>query len=219
MQAPGFQNVNLMKRNFLHNLNLVSELAPLQRGEGYHNVAGHIDHANYKSESYFDAHLTPLGWDQCAALKAHLAAAPKGQHLLDRVELVVVSPLMRALETAVGSLGGATPAPSGEPVLMASQSPLEGVRPGHDAVSGAGLPSFVACELCREHLGLHPCDRRRTISEYKEMFPGVDFSLIENDEDVLWEKDVRESDDGIRRRGGEFLEWLMVGLLHNATAG
>ncbi|KHG16416.1 Drebrin [Gossypium arboreum] len=48
-------------------------LYPLHRGktlhlvrhaQGVHNVAGEIDHAAYSSEEYFDAHLTPLGWQQ-----------------------------------------------------------------------------------------------------------------------------------------------------------
>ncbi len=33
-------------------------------------------------------------------------------------------------------------------------------------------------EACREHIGEHPCDRRRPISEQRRDFPGVDFSLV-----------------------------------------
>jgi hypothetical protein len=49
----------------------------------------------------------------------------------------------------------------------------------------APLP-FLACELCREHIGKNPCDRRRKTSEYQAMFPGVDFSCVAEEEDVLW---------------------------------
>jgi hypothetical protein len=42
------------------------------------------------------------------------------------------------------------------------------------------------CELCREHIGKNPCDRRRKTSEYQAMFPGVDFSCVAEEEDVLW---------------------------------
>jgi hypothetical protein len=49
-------------------------------------------------------------------------------------------------------------------------------------VSAAGAPPFVACELCREHLGVHPCDRRRELSFYKARFPGVDWSGIESEQ-------------------------------------
>ena len=63
----------------------------------------------YASEKFFDAHLTPKGWEQCESLRQHLAQAKPHdgkESLVDRLELVVVSPLMRALETAVGCLGG-----------------------------------------------------------------------------------------------------------------
>ena len=33
-------------------------------------------------------------------------------------------------------------------------------------------------QLCREHLGRHPCDKRRSLSHYKKQFPAVDFSLV-----------------------------------------
>ena len=84
----------------------------VRHGEGYHNLHGEPslggDRANYKSEKYFDAHLTPKGWAQCRALKKHLdrAVTHDGcEHVMDRIELVVVSPLMREIETSVGRLG------------------------------------------------------------------------------------------------------------------
>lgn len=40
---------------------------------------------------------------------------------------------------------------------------------------------------------MNPCDKRRSVSEAKLQFPGVDFALIESDEDVLWKEDVRET--------------------------
>lgn len=41
---------------------------------------------------------------------------------------------------------------------------------------------------------------RRSISEIKHQFPGVDFSLIESDEDVLWKDDEREDHNVMRVR-------------------
>ena len=35
-----------------------------------------------------------------------------------------------------------------------------------------------AMQLCREHLGRHPCDKRRCTSHYRQQFPAVDFSLV-----------------------------------------
>ncbi|KAL7116902.1 hypothetical protein ACP275_03G035400 [Erythranthe tilingii] len=63
-------------------------------------------------------------------------------------------------------------------------------------------------ELCRERLGVNWCDKRRSISEYTTLFPAIDFSLIESDDDTLWELDVRETNEDIARRGLKFLNWL-----------
>jgi len=50
---------------------------------------------------------------------------------------------------------------------------------GHAAIArGTACPPFVAMEACREHIGEHPCDRRRPIAEQRRDFPGVDFSLV-----------------------------------------
>ncbi|KAJ4823726.1 hypothetical protein Tsubulata_044049, partial [Turnera subulata] len=43
--------------------------------------------------------------------------------------------------------------------------------------SSVKCPPIIAVELCRERLGVHPCDRRRTITEYQGLFPEIDFSL------------------------------------------
>lgn len=33
-------------------------------------------------------------------------------------------------------------------------------------------------QYCREHLGLHPCDRRRSLAYLRFQYPAVDFSLV-----------------------------------------
>ena len=197
----------------------------IRHGEGYHNLHGEKDHAQYASEKFFDASLTPKGWEQCAALKAHLESAktPDGREsLLDRIECVVVSPLTRALETAVGALGGddldadaaaKAAADGAPPPLMIASDAEEDVRPGHAAVAmntntiRAPLP-FVACELCREHIGKNPCDRRRDVASYRAAFPGVDFSGVTEEKDVLWGT-MCETNDDMARRAHTFLEWVM----------
>lgn len=47
----------------------------------------------------FDAHLTAEGWSQAEDLNSHIVSSGL------QVDLVVVSPMMRALETAVGAFG------------------------------------------------------------------------------------------------------------------
>ena len=107
--APAGAEDNRGHRFFLQPLRHTKTLYLIRHGEGYHNLYGEKDRSAYRSEQFADAHLTPLGWDQCAALRSHLESATTHDGkdaLLDRIELVVVSPLMRALETAVGALGG-----------------------------------------------------------------------------------------------------------------
>lgn len=194
--------------------------------QGTHNVAGALDHSQYKQERYFDAHLTTLGWQQGAALKAHVASQDKP--LTATLQLVVVSPLTRAVETAVAAFGGACPALPGEPLLMEAQSAVEGLRVERPSVSAVGVPPFLVCELCREHLGVHPCDRRRPLSYYRKAYPALDWSQVEEEEarapprvetafhspvrlqDVLWTADTRESDEALALRAGAFLRWLAL---------
>lgn len=109
------------------------------------------------------------------------------------------------MQTAVGVFGGEGYADGIEaPPLMVANAG----ESNHPAISSLNSPPFVAVELCREHLGVHPCDRRRSISEYKPLFPAIDFSLIENDTDVLWTADVREKNEEVAARGQKFLNWL-----------
>jgi hypothetical protein len=59
---------------------------------------------------------------------------------IETAQLLVVSPMQRTLQTATYSF----------PSLM-------------------GKIPWVACELIRERSGLHPCDRRRNLEEYKHL--------------------------------------------------
>ncbi|KAK7385427.1 hypothetical protein VNO78_31145 [Psophocarpus tetragonolobus] len=173
----------------------------VRHAQGVHNVAGEKNHDAYDSYDYFDANITPLGWEQVGNLRKHVKACGVSKN----IELVVVSPLLRTMQTAVGVFGGeAYTVGVTEPPLM-----IENVRSSdHFAVSSVNCPPFIAVELCREQMGVHPCDKRRTISEYRKMFPAIDFSLIESDEDSLWESDVREKKEEVSARGLKFLEWL-----------
>lgn len=173
----------------------------VRHAQGIHNVEGEKDHKAYLSEELFDAHLTPLGWKQVANLKKHVDACG----LSKKIELVITSPLLRTMQTAVGVFGG-------EGYMDGIDAPLLMVanagKSSHPAISSLNCPPFIAVELCREHLGVHPCDRRRSISEYKLIFPAIDFSMIESDADILWKPDTREKDEELAMRGMKFLNWL-----------
>lgn len=111
-------------------------------------------------------HHDPPASRQAKAVQDHIRA-----HNI-RVDLVIVSPLTRALETAVGCFGNLSGPLNGTAPLMAALTEVPGVRTAHPAVGAEGCPPFVCYELCREHLGVHPCDKRYPISLKQQMFPG-----------------------------------------------
>ncbi|XP_048554193.1 phosphoglycerate mutase-like protein 1 [Triticum urartu] len=173
----------------------------VRHAQGVHNVEGEKDFAAYKSHALLDAQLTPLGWSQVDTLREHVTKSG----LAKKIELVIVSPLLRTMQTAVGVFGG------GNYTDGASASPLmvEGAgNSGRQPISSLNCPPFLAVEACREHLGVHPCDKRSSVTKYRTLFPAIDFSLIENDEDVLWEPDVRETNESVALRGMKFFDWL-----------
>ncbi|GBF94404.1 hypothetical protein Rsub_07218 [Raphidocelis subcapitata] len=217
----------------------------IRHGEGFHNIAGRANHDNYKSWEYEDSHLrqalvllvgTPEGWRQAHELGRHMAAAGI------RPQVVIVSPLTRAIETAVGAFGDHPASPAAvangngngssggngngssggngngsasasasasAELLMAELSEIPGKRSGHPAVPLGAAPPFVCMELCREHLGVHPCDRYSSLAPKKAFFPGVDFSSVE-DADALWQADHRETKEEIQARGRVFMAQLMA---------
>ncbi|KZV28884.1 hypothetical protein F511_13679, partial [Dorcoceras hygrometricum] len=160
----------------LYPLNRCKTIHLVRHAQGFHNVAGEKDHNAYLSPELFDAQLTPLGWQQVDNLRKHVHASG----LSDRIELVVVSPLLRTMQTAVGVFGGEGHANGidGPPPMVENSG--ESNRP---AISSLKPPPFLANELCREH-------------------------MIESDDDVLWKADVREADEDLAARGLKFFNWL-----------
>ncbi|KAI3933106.1 hypothetical protein MKW92_002262 [Papaver armeniacum] len=148
----------------------------VRHAQGVHNVEGEKDFSAYKSEEFFDAQLTPLGWEQVDNLHKHVHECG----LDKKVELVIVSPLLRTLQTAVGSFGpgGYADGTDVTPLMVANAK-----YSNRSAISSLNTPPFVAVQLCREQ-------------------------LIEDEEDVLWEADVRESRKAVAARGMKFINWL-----------
>eukprot|EP00931_Biecheleriopsis_adriatica_P092326 TRINITY_DN66143_c0_g1_i1.p1 TRINITY_DN66143_c0_g1~~TRINITY_DN66143_c0_g1_i1.p1 ORF type:complete len:312 (-),score=62.81 TRINITY_DN66143_c0_g1_i1:282-1127(-) len=162
----------------------------IRHAEGYHNVAeretdmvpkSSILLAENSGDKYWDARLTPKGEEQCARLKQSIRGETVwGFSKPLNLDLVVVSPLTRCLQTATLSLG---------------------------AANSQDAPPFVANELCRERIADFTCDGRRKISELKEEFPGVDFSLCKTDEDRQFYEE-KEDDTKCAARAVQFLKWL-----------
>ncbi|KAE8653928.1 Phosphoglycerate mutase-like protein 2 [Hibiscus syriacus] len=160
----------------LYPLHRCKTLHLVRHAQGIHNVAGDIDFSNYLSEEFFDAHLTPLGWQQVDNLRKHVHETG----LSKKIELVIVSPLLRTLQTAVGVFGGEGYKDGIDVPPLMLENAGESNRP---AISSLNCPPFVAVELCREH-------------------------LIDSNEDNLWEANYREKDEEIATRGMKFLNWV-----------
>lgn len=170
----------------------------IRHGEGYHNI-GFANH---------DAHITEKGWQQASALRQHLIR----NNIYQNVQLVLVSPLMRGLETAAGAFG-VDPQQKEQHratvLLMREQSDIKDLRSSHTALYRRPDLPFVAHELCRERLGPSPCDSRRSREESSHVFPGIDFSLILEDIDSHWKAGNVESEAAVVQRGKQFLEYIM----------
>lgn len=164
----------------------------VRHGQGFHNLLADLYREmgkKFDSESgeggadnpychpaVVDPPLTAIGRQQAAAAQGVAQAAA--------VELVVVSPLQRATQTA----------------LIAFQHLVEG--------SSTTVP-FVAHEGCREISGVHVCDRRRSVSELQKDFPMIDYAAAGvPDEDSYWHASEREKLVDLAARGYDFLLWV-----------
>ncbi|KAK2987420.1 hypothetical protein RJ640_018557 [Escallonia rubra] len=179
------QNMDSSGGSSLFPLHRCKTLHLVRHAQGVHNVEGDKNYKAYMSPGYFDAHLTPLGWQQVGNLRKHVRACG----LFNRIDLVITSPLLRTMQTAVGVFGGEgyTDGINVLPLMVANAG-----NSGRSAISSLNCPPIVAVELCREHLvgilklcGVHPCDRRRSISEYTCLFPAVDFSVASTHSHII----------------------------------
>ncbi|GKV26589.1 hypothetical protein SLEP1_g35859 [Rubroshorea leprosula] len=173
----------------------------VRHAQGIHNVEGDKDFKAYMSPEYFDAHLTRLGWQQVDNLCKHVHTCG----LAKRIELVITSPLMRTLQTAVGVFGGEgyTDGMDVVPLMVANAGNSD-----RAAISSLNCPPIIALELCRERERGHPCDNRRNISDYRVLFPAVDFSVAKSDKDTFWRPEGGETKEEVAARGLKLINWL-----------
>jgi broad specificity phosphatase PhoE len=129
-----------------------------------------------------DAPLTDKGIAQCIEQRAAIARR-EGGVVLDNVELIISSPLVRCLQTAHYTFEDFLPCNSN-----ASRGDVKWIV--HDGI--------------REELGTLLCNKRGPFSVTKELFPMVDYTHLshhsENDE--MWHTYVanNSNEDGMPRR-------------------
>ncbi|XP_027334658.1 phosphoglycerate mutase-like protein 1 [Abrus precatorius] len=195
------ENMDCGGGSYMFPLHRCKTIHLVRHGQGIHNVEGDKNYKAYMNPEYFDAHLTPLGWQQVDNLREHVHASG----LMKRIDLVIASPLLRTLQTAVGVFGGEGYTDRADFLCLMVEN---AGNSSCAAISSLNYPPIVAVELCREHLGVHPCDKRRSISEYQYLFPAIDFSLIDSNDDTWWKADVRETKEELAARGMKFMKWL-----------
>lgn len=167
----------------------------IRHGEGTHNLAQREWKArpeyDGKSEPYTvdndpdgrygDAELNETGRAQAVQLQARTAPLSP--------ELLVVSPMRRATLTG----------------LLAFEAHIA------SASAGAAALPVLANELCHERAGRHTCDKRLSRAELAKLYPAVDYSLIEAEDDPYWGDGVtREPWLGVATRAGRLAEWLLA---------
>jgi len=130
-----------------------------------------------KEDDAFDADLTELGREQAR----RVAALPHATRVDASVQLVVSSPLSRALDTAMLVLPSAT---------------------------DKGRARFVAHDDLRERSGWLLNAKRRTRTELAGRFPGCDVhAQLATEDDTLWTEEL-EDPAATAERGYRFMRWL-----------
>ena len=135
------------------------------------------------------------------------------------MQLVVTSPLTRALQTATAVLStssssGSSSRESSTTPPAASGQQQQGQQGQGSSPSSTGpseVPAaVVAVEAVREAYGAYLPDKRRTKAELAAAFsPPVDFGGISEGEDPLWTPGSRETLQAVRARARGFLGELL----------
>jgi broad specificity phosphatase PhoE len=160
----------------------------VRHAQGIHNEAEsifgthHWEAVEAKNEQYFDAKLTEFGRNQTKLLFDSITKMQQSTPTL-KFDLLIVSPLSRAIETAQIAF---------EPLFDNPKFPI------------------YSHEMIRETIGRHYCDKRRSITELKQLYPRINFfepGAFTSDSDLLWDAKERETSNEIQLRAIQFLNW------------
>jgi broad specificity phosphatase PhoE len=168
-----------------------------RHGQGYHNLIGEmyrdilrrpidLDDRDPATNPFLrpemcDSPLTEKGRLECAARREEASVL--------KPQIVIVSPLHRAIQTAMLSFAD---------FRTSSTSSI------------ISIP-WMAHEGAREQHGLLQCNKRRSVTDAQLEFPSIDFSAVESNHDVLWQPEARESPTAETERIYDFLtDFLMA---------
>jgi broad specificity phosphatase PhoE len=140
----------------------------IRHGESFSNTSD-LNH------NIIDPYLTKHGIEQCEILKNKI----KSDNLYEKIDLVVVSPLSRSLQTCSNVFDN----------LIYQVN-------------------FICMEEVREHIN-QPCHKRKTKLELKNKYKFIDFSNLIYEDDYLYMKyNGNESKSEIIIRCNKFIKWL-----------
>lgn len=142
----------------------------IRHGTALHNIL-FWDQGEIVYEKYLD---TPL------VKKGVVESLKFGEEWNDihKIELVIVSPLLRTLQTA------------------------------DNIFCKKDVPMIALDCLMEYPQGIELCNRRKTITEYKPCFPDVDFAHIESDEETQWRSERKENLDELQQRIDTMIEFI-----------
>ena len=126
----------------------------------------------FRSSEVLDSPLTQYGHDQSIQLGYNW----EKKH---EVELVVVSPLMRTLETAMNIFGD------------------------------TNIPIISLEFLREYPLGRDTCNKRSNRDFLENKFPKIDFNNLEHNEDILWRPDTMETIESLENRINTMKKYLL----------
>ncbi|CAF1192489.1 unnamed protein product [Didymodactylos carnosus] len=169
----------------------------IRHGQGKHNLA-ESTYGSVKWEAelaqlddYLDAQLTDLGNKQAEILLNYVQDGVENDGL--KIDYVVVSPLSRAIQTA---LDGVYPA-------LINNNKIKSI----DSASKNQSVPIVAFEYARETIGRHTCDKRNSKTILQQRFSSVNFDYLLDEEDALWTQ-MRETYAQEILRAGKLLKIL-----------
>jgi len=144
----------------------------IRHGEALHNELYKKKGSQvFYNKDYVDTVLTPKGETQSLDL---------GKYWLNKneIELVIVSPLKRTLQTA------------------------------YNIFKDTDIPIISLEFTREYPMGLHTCNKRSNLEELKILYPTIDFSTIFENKDMLWNNKREETIGELNLRIGELYYYI-----------
>lgn len=144
----------------------------IRHGEATHNVLYEkIGMKAFINNNYYDTKLTNKGFNQSIELG-------KNWEEKNKIELVIVSPLSRTLQTAI------------------------------NIFKDTNVKIVAYDFLKEYPQGKHTCNKRTNKNELINNFPQIDFTYLESDEDEMWKSDSIESIDSLLQRINKMYDFI-----------